>query len=251
MKKATDFISAALVGVILTLMAYGIYWITTGNSTDTRSTTRYVVFIDETDSTHFAPDTAALIADLGIETDMWNGVDFSLSRLVDVSYTRRTRLVLPEGGSRLASSIYTRKKEVAAFKAQLAALMDSVSHDSTGKPYSSIYLPLAEETARLAEDHTAKRKVLVVVSDLREHMPSGVSFYDPHTVALLSSDPEKVEAQFLAIAPLPDLTGVEIKFSYIPKNAKDDASYRLASGFWRRMFEAHGANVTVAADMIQ
>lgn len=251
MKKATDFISAALVGVILTLIGFGIYWMSSGKPSDARSTTRYVVFIDETDSTHFVPDTAALIADLGIETDIWNGIDFSLSRFIDVSYTRHSRIVLPEGGNRLASSIYTRKKEVAAFKAQLSALMDSVHQDSTGRPYSSIYLPLAEEVGRLAEDRTSERKVLLVISDLREHMPGGISFYDPRTVALLSSDPGKIEAQFLAIAPLPELTGVEIKFAYIPKNAKDDAAFHLASGFWKRMFEEHGAKVTVTADMIQ
>ena len=214
-----------------------------------RTSTEYSVLRDLTDSTSVMPDEAALLADLGIDTDIWNGVNFNFFNVSDVSYTPHWRISLAKGGDRLTSSEYTRKREVIAFKKKLTALLDSARSDTEGRNHSSIYLPMAEELTRLAGSN-AERKVLIVYSDLMENRQR-LSFYDTRTFSLLRADPKKIEQLLFAEAALPDLSGIEIRFVYAPKDAADDANFRLVSDFFRSMFEKQGATVSVSANLIQ
>lgn len=212
-----------------------------------RPTIDYAVLIDETDTTLCIPDTTALIADMGFDTNMWQGVNFSLARILDVSYVSHSLLTLPAGPNRLAGNKYERKREVSIFESKLAGLLDSAWHEKPGKPRSSIYLPVSDELKRLANS-SAERKVLVICSDMRENTNS-VSFYYPRTAILLKNDPDKVKDELFTQAQLPNLAGIEIRIIYLPRNADDDASFRLASGFFRRFFEEHGAKVSVSANL--
>ena len=214
---------------------------------NTRTSTEYSVIRDLTDSAEVMPDEAALINDLGIDTNIWNGINFSFFNVSDVSYTPHWRIAIARGGNRLASSEFTRKREIAAFKAKLSALLDSARSDTAGRTHSSIYLPVAEELVRLSNSN-AERKVLILYSDLMENTPE-LSFYNPRTFADLGTSPDKVKSKLLAEAKLPDLTGITIHIVHEPKNAKDDATFRRVSEFFRQMFEAQGAEVSVSANL--
>lgn len=212
-----------------------------------RPTTEYAVLIDQTDSTFTVPDTADVYSHLGLDTNIWAGVNFTLARIKDVSYVPHASIVLAKGGNRLSSNQYARKRQAAAFKAKLADLFDSVRREAPGKPNSSIYLPVVHELTRLANSN-AERKVLVVYSDLLENTPS-VSFYDAQTFALLQSDPGKVQERLFAHAQLPDLTGIHVHLIYEPKDAGDDAVFQVVSGFYKKLLEEKGAIVSISANL--
>lgn len=212
-----------------------------------RPTTEYATLIDETDSTFVVPDSAEVIADLGLDTNMWAGVNFSLARIKDVSYTPHASITLAQGGNRLASSQFTRMREVNLFEKKLAATLDSVRREKPGKPNSSVFLPMANELTRLANSR-ADRKVLNVFSDLMENTQS-VSFYHKQTFALFRSDPQKIQDMLFAEAVLPDLTGIEVRLVYEPKNANGDAVFQIVSGFYKKLLEDKGATVTISANL--
>ena len=216
-------------------------------TSDTRKSTDYSVIRDLTDSVKVMPDEDALISDLGIDTNIWNGINFSFFNVSDVSYTPHWRISLSKGGDRLASSEYVRKREVTAFKGKLTALLDSARSDTVGRDHSSIYLPIAEELARLSNSN-ADRKVLVIYSDLMENTPD-LSFYNPRTFAQLNSDPDIIVDKLTAKAKLPDLTGIAIHLVYEPKDAQDDIRFRQVSGFFRQLFEGQGATVSISANL--
>jgi hypothetical protein len=240
MKPTTFFTSFVLIVTVIVLGACA--------NMNRRTSTEYSVLRDLTDSTKAMPDEDVLLTDLGIDTNIWNGINFNFFNISDVSYTPHWRISLGTGGDRLASSEFTRKREIVAFKAKLTALLDSARSDTTGREHSSIYLPMAEELTRLANSN-ADRRVLIVYSDLMENT-SGLSFYNYKTFAQIDSGPDKIKSKFLAKAKLPDLTGVEIRFIYEPKNAKADNDFRRVSNFFRRMFEEQGAKVSISANLI-
>lgn len=240
--KQTTFISLCIAGCL----AIAITFIACGG-TDRRTVTEYSILIDETDSTFAIPTADELYSDLGLDTNIWNGVNFTLARIEDVSYTPRSSFSLSKGGSRLASNEYVRKGEVDGFRTRITELLDSVRKDTSGRPNSSIGFQLANELTRLA-NNAADRKVLVVYSDLMEHR-TGLSFYDKQTFALLRSDPEKVEEQLFAGAKLPNLNGIEVRLIYEPKNTHDDAVFHVVSEFYKALLESKGATVVISANL--
>lgn len=240
MKPSTFFFCVAAIAVI----SLGVI----GCISENRPTAEFAVLIDETDSSFAVPDAKQVITTIGLDTDMWTGVNFNLARITDVSYVPHSRIVLSKGGNRLASNQYARKREMATFEMKLTELLDSVKNDEPGKPNSSVFFPLVNELVRLASSE-ADKKMLIVYSDLRENRPS-LSFYDPETFALLQSDPGKIETKLFAEAKLPDVTGIEVLLIYHPRNAEDDATFRVVSGFYKTLLESKGAKVTISASLV-
>lgn len=240
--KASTYILLCIAGFLAMSTAF----IACGGA-ERRTVTDYVVLIDETDSTFSVPNTDELLSDLRLDTNMWNGVNFTLARIADVSYTPHSSFSLSKGGSRLASNQYGRKREVDAFKAKVTTLLDSVRRDKPGKPNSSIWIPLVNELTRLANSK-ADHRVLIVSSDLMEHTRT-VSFYDKHTFVLLRSDPTKIEERLFAESELPNLDGIEVHFVHEPKNAQEDAVFLVVSDFYKKLLEGKGATVTISANL--
>ncbi|MEO5644466.1 MAG: hypothetical protein ABIQ40_02080 [Bacteroidia bacterium] len=240
--KPSTFIFTCCVALVAMLVLLGC-----ATADGQRKHIEYAVMIDLTDSIKVVPDENSVVSDLGIDGNIWSSVNFSLGNFTDVSYTPRAHLSLAKAPGRLSASEFTRKREVVAFKATLTTLLDSARSDTSGKPNSSLYLPIVEELTRLSNS-TADRKVLVIFSDLMENSPD-VSFYSPNTLALLRTNPDKVKAMLFAKAKLPNLKGIEIKLIYQPKNAKDDAVFRTVSQFFSSMFTEAGATVTISANL--
>lgn len=240
--KPSTFISTCCIAFVVMLIFLGCAAVDSQ-----RKHIEYAAMIDLTDSIKIVPDENSVVADLGIDENIWNSANFSLGTFTDVSYTPHARISLAKAPSRLTASEFTRKREVVAFKTNLSALLDSARSDTSGKPNSSLYLPMVEELTRLSNS-TADRKVLVIYSDMMENSLD-LSFYSPNTLALLRTDPDKVKAMLFAKAKLPNLTSIEIKLIYLPKNAKDDAVFHTVSQFFSSMLSEAGATVSISANL--
>jgi hypothetical protein len=212
-----------------------------------RKHNEYGAMIDFTDSVKAIPAADAVIADIGIDKNIWYSVNFNLRKFTDVSYTPYAQVSLAKAPPRLEASKFTRQRDVTAFTTKLTAVIDSAREDTSGKPNSSIYLPMVEELTRLS-NVTADRKVLVIFSDLMENSPD-LSFYSPRMLTLIRTNPDKVKAMLFAKAKLPNLKGIEIKLIYEPKNAKEDVVFQTVSQFFSSMFTEAGAMVTISASL--
>lgn len=242
MKPTTIFatVATALIGIIA---------LSACANMDKRITTEYSLIRDLTGPVKVMPDENEIITNLHIKQNIWNGINFSFFNVSDVSYTPHWRITLVKAGKRLASSESVRKKEVQTFEASLTTLLDSTANDTAGRNHSSIYLPMVEELTRLSKS-SAERKVLLVYSDLMENT-SEISFYNAQTLTALVSKPETIQEKLFAKAKLPDLSGIEIHFVYQPTNTDDDTQFWLVSGFFRQLFEAKGAKVSVSANLTE
>ncbi len=240
--KPSTFISIGSISVVVILGLLGCAAVD-----KERTHTEYAVMKDITDSLTPIPSAQEIVDNIGIGTSTWNSVNFSFGNFSDVSLEPHVRISLSKPPSRLSASEFTRKREVETFKTKLTALLDSARNDTTGRPNSSIYLPMVEELTRLS-NCSADRKVLVMYTDLMENFP-GLSFYSPQTFALIRTDPDKVKALLAAQSKLPDLTGIEVYIIHQPKNAKDDAVFRTVGNFYSMILSEAGATVTVSANL--
>ncbi len=213
-----------------------------------RSITDVYILVDRTEEHIAAPVTDEILQLFALRKDKWNGANFHLERLTDVSYNRVSLCSLAEAEP-LFSSTFTRDTDVSAFMATVTASLDSLSADTIGRPHSSVFIPMARALNTLSNS-TSENKVLVVYSDLRENR-SALSFYDKHTLALLREDASKIEAQLLGEVSLNDLTGITIYFVYEAQNEDADIIFRLISNFYKQLFESRGATVRIGANLTQ
>lgn len=212
-------------------------------------TTHVVVLRDVTDSFAVQPKPDVLLSLFALsEGERWNGAWVELADITDVSYNAVSSTYVVPANKWLSNELQ-RDKEIDRFKQHVTTLVDAEREDTTGRPYSSVYLAMAQQLVRLYEDWTEKR-VLVVYSDLMENTPS-VSFYDTRVLASLNERPDKVVQAWEAVLPLPTLAGIDVYLIYQPVDAADDARYQVVSGFYKKMLEAKGATVQVAANLSQ
>ncbi len=213
-----------------------------------RNTIEIVIQVDLTEAQIAKPDANEIIGLYGLDTNKWDGAEFSYADLTDVSFNRRTTFSLAPGGNRLTSSGFTRDREVEKFEDSIRSFFAARAVDTVGRPHSSVYLPIANELNRLSESHSAER-TLIVYSDLMENDKT-VSFYDKKTIGSLRTDPNKITAMLIAKADLKDLTGISVYLIFQPENAAQDELFRLVAGFYQTLLESHGAKVIVAANVI-
>ncbi len=208
-----------------------------------------IILIDQTEPHKALPTAGEVLPLFSLDSYKWGSARIGFRAITDVSLNRTTEFYLPKGGPILLANSFERDRQVAAYNEDVAAHLDSLAHDTIGRPHSSVFLSLAHALNTMAASN-ANHRFIVVYSDLFENR-STLSFYDPHTLALLQSDPEKIEARLLADAPLAeDLTGITIYFVYEPKDEQADTNFRLISNFYSVMFTSRGARVIIGANLI-
>lgn len=211
-----------------------------------RDTIEIVIQVDLTEAQLAKPDADEIIRLYRLDTNKWNAASLTYGDLTDVSYNRYTSFVLAPGGNRLTSSSFTRDREVKTFEDSIRSFLSERAADTTGRPHSSIYLPLAAELTRLSQSD-ATRKMLLVYSDLMQNDPS-FSFYDQHTMATLKNDPQSITAMLEAKTALPDLAGIDVYLIFQPADAAQDETFQLVSGFYKALLESHNATVHIGAN---
>lgn len=236
----------ALFYILMALVIAG--FVALAASCEQRKAQVAVLLIDITEPLRAWPQADELAALFDFGSGNRNGASLTVSELNDVSYNKQVAFVLPQGGNAFTTNRFGRTHEVEAFTQAITAYLDSLTRDTIiGRPKSSLYVPLAMHLNQLAQSNADDRYV-IVYSDMMEHS-TRLSFYDPATLALLARDPDSIAARLERMAPLVDLSGIRLAFIYQPTDSAADDTFRLVSGFFKSYFEAHGAAVTISANL--
>ena len=75
-----------------------------------------------------------------------------------------------------------------------------------------------------------------------------VSFYHSKTFKFLQSNPGAMKKLFEQ-QPLNSLTGIEVNLLFQPKDTAQDEQFKVVSGFYRKLLEDKGAQVTIGANL--
>lgn len=202
--------------------------------------------VDRTDTFLSQPDSQST-KKMFSGKSLWEGNHFRLLTASDVDYNAVYETKLPPECSYF-SNVYERKRKTNQFYMGIEDALAKVLSEPVGKPRSSVYAPIAHELNLLSEKN-AKRKILVVYSDLAENTPL-LSFYRAETLKQLKDNPDSILEVLEKQIPLPNLKGIEIYFIYKPKDEKDNEQFRIVSGFFKEFFESRGAKVEISANLV-
>src|SRR5665213_101142 len=157
MKTAITIILIIIIGGVST----AVYFSNSNQSTE-------VSVLRDVTELHLSQPVANKIIPLyGLDTQKWNGGDFHFANISDVSYNQTKEAHIGTANQWLSNE-YDRTKTVKQFYSSITQILNDSQKDTVGKYHSSIYIPLANELNRLSQS-TAKRRILLVYSDLMEN----------------------------------------------------------------------------------
>jgi hypothetical protein len=76
-----------------------------------------------------------------------------------------------------------------------------------------------------------------------------MSFYTKENINLLKSNPEVIRKYFENSVPLENLNGINIYIIFQPNGIGEDEQFKLASKFYKDLFESKGATVEITASI--
>lgn len=202
------------------------------------------LLIDITDSQSFPP--VEEIMPILHPENIWDGSVFTLSTISDLSITKTYEASI-EPINKWNGSEKLRKKEIKKFNSEVSRMILNISKTKQDKNNSAVYIAISEKLTQLTKS-TAQKKTLIIFSDLLENT-SNTSFYRKNDLNLISSNPEAIITRFEKIAPLPDLTGININIVHQPINTKQDELFRKVSTLYKSMLERHNAQVNISASL--
>jgi len=205
------------------------------------------ILIDKTDTFLASPDSTTIKNSFETDNGLWHGYMFRMLTLSDVDYNSVYEADFPPACEYL-SNVYDREDEEKIFFGKIDSAFAKVKSVPPGKNHSSLYVPIATELKRLSES-TAKRKTLIVYSDLMENS-SLISFYKDENFQLLKLNPDSVKKLFENEITMPVLSGIDAYLIYQPKDNKENELFKEVSGFYKKWLESKGARVNVEANLI-
>lgn len=205
------------------------------------------IVIDLTDPLPVYPDSNQIKNLLQLDENLWKGVEVSVGTITDTDINPVQTFVLPKE-NRLTGSFYKRQQQVAVFfGSPLNYIATCGPNGEATLGHSIVYRTLAQHLAVLGRS-TAKIKTLVVYSNLYENSDLA-NFYDPKVLKQLKELPEGIQQRFEEAVALGDLSTIIIYLVYRPIDYQDNLHYVTVSGFFKKMFESHGATVQVVASL--
>ena len=203
-------------------------------------------FIDLTSIDRISINADELYDAMGFNTNKWQSAEIRIVPLTDISITE-VRQASISAAKPLYSNEYEREDQIAVFKSTLQELINKANTDTGGRQQSELYIPIAVELNQwIKENKDISGKRVNIFSDMYQYS-SWFSVYNPAHYYLLQSDPEGTYHIFQKEVPLPDLSGITIRIIYQPKSVEDDRRFRVVAGFFKYMFEKHGAKVEISA----
>lgn len=241
MKTTTTIIGITLLAIASSLLLYSC-------DMDNHYSVEESVLVDHTEDTFLAkPDKEAIKQGLDADKDIWQGYKYRMITITDVDYNPVYQAeILPD--CEYLSNSYNRNDEVQKFFLEIDSAFQKTNDLTSGKMRSSIYIPLARELKHLSES-TAKRKVLIIYSDLMEYSFLA-DFYKKTTLEKLENNPEVIEQILEKALPLADLKGIEVMIIYQPRNNTESRQFGIVSVFYKHLLENKGAKVTIGANLI-
>lgn len=201
--------------------------------------------VDITDSLTVKPNTKEIKSLFNLNEKKWEGVDFRLLYITNVSYNPNYEANI-EPENQWLSNQFQRNEKIKNFYADIDKIINDTSNESIGKDNSTVYFPIAEELNRLSQSK-ATTKEMFIYSDLMENTDE-LSFYDKNTFKLLKDKPDKIKNYFDSQITLNNLSGIKIYLIYQPTNTKQDDDYKVVSGFYEILFQSKGATVEITAN---
>jgi len=199
--------------------------------------TEIAIVVDKTDRMSIYPNADEIISQLGLKDNPWQGVRIAATYISDRDVNDVTVLKL-EAENEWSGNIMIRKAKIKQFIKQLQQCLTAMQYSGTC-PYSIVYRAIAGQANRLAVSK-AKRKFLLVYSDLYEH-GTDISFYDAKVIKRIHENPQSVAVQLEATAPLKPLKGLQLWFIYNPASFEENNRYMTVANFYQHLFTAHGA----------
>lgn len=208
--------------------------------------TEVVVVRDITELHLSQPKSVEINALFDLDKDKWKGALFHFVDITDVSYNRTYEASI-EGENQCLSNEFERRKKVEGFYTDISKILTGSEKDSIGRDNSSVYAPIARELNSLHKS-TASKRILLLYSDLMENT-TGMSFYNGQKLGLLKTNPDSISKYFETLVPLENLKGIKIYIIFQPDGIGHDEQFKIVSGFYKRLFEAKGAVVQIAANL--
>lgn len=210
--------------------------------------TTFSIMRDVTDMQASHLNAEQVIEQLDLNQHKHDAFTFRFIDLSDVSMNQITQFSMKASPVLLSNEI-ARDKEVKGMESTILAHLTNASHDSLGRSYSSIYLPIVKELMVL-NSSGSDSKVLVVYSDLMENTDL-LSFYKVDNTAMLQSNPKQIKSTFESIQPLPDLDGIQVYFIYQPNSQNTDVLYKRISTIYKDLLTGKGAQVYIQPNFIK
>jgi len=196
------------------------------------------ILIDRTDPVTICPTAQSIVSGIGLRANPAMGLQIRIGYISDMDINSTVALTL-DSESFFNGNATIRAAQVQRFIATVQRSLDSMKAAGTCQ-HSVIYRTVATQANYLSR-LSAAHKYLLVLSNMLEH--STVSFYDPATLRVLKVHPDTIAQQFERDEPLVNLTGVDMWFLYDPTSYADNASFMNVAGFFKTVFEKHGATV--------
>lgn len=200
---------------------------------------------DETEKEQTKPEWDKIFKTFNLQEDIWQSICVSHFTISDVHLTKIGKAYLPTE-NHLSNEI-NRRSHINAFNADCHNLATQIDTISSGKNFSSVYLPIALQLNSLSKSQAINR-VAYLYSDLKENTPK-LSLYNPATFKRLRAHPEELIEYFNTLCPLEDLKGVTVYLLHDPKDINDDTDYLFISGIYKTMLENAGATVIIQSGL--
>ena len=202
--------------------------------------------VDFTDPLLAKPRPEEAISFVNLNNNKWSGVNFRLMCITNVSYNPMFEAKI-DAENELLSNQFQRAEKVKKFYADVNKILSDISIQTVGRDYSSVYFPIAKELNRLSQSNSTK-KILLIYSDLMENTDE-MSFYTKENINLLKSNPEVIRKYFENSVSLENLSGINIYIIFQPNGISEDEQFKLASKFYKDLFESKGATVEITASV--
>ena len=204
------------------------------------------VFSDITEKEKDTLYAENILSQLNIRENKYDGVTFRFLRISDIELNPIAQIEL-KSTSILLSNEISRDKEIKKFEDSVMVLFENSLSDSSGRKYSSIYLPIAKELTLLSKSDS-KSKMLIVHSDLMENTPS-LSFYKFYKN--YSYDNKELISRISKLYELPNLTGINVYLIYQPDSVQADIYYKEVSRLYESLLVEKGAKVFIQANFLK
>lgn len=180
-------------------------------------------------------------------------VIYRQSLISDTFMNHQKEFILPPAPSFFTGNSFDYKDRQAQFFVDVSTAIDQAKKDTTGRGYSSVYVPVARELRKLAQSKSQER-ILVVYSDLIENNDF-LTFLDTNKsrrlrqLRALNKNPKKFEKLLQEEMPLPnDLQGITVYIIHNPDTATE-RYFKPLLALYEKMLSKRGAVVISQANL--
>lgn len=212
----------------------------------------FSIYFDKTgsvDQHKTAITTNDILEIFNLKENPFNYGKVRISTLSDTHLSKVSQVKLNPIASMGEYQQYIREAEIHNFVMETDSILIDLQNMKSGKPASSIFIPIHNELRRLSSSK-ATQKYLCVFSDLFENSSSLFSVYSEKEFADFLKNPAKLSEFILEKAPLPDdLSGIKIYIIHNPV-LDTDSEFLAISQWFKNLLESKIGEVFIGANLV-